>query len=93
MEIQGEVKEIIYQNEMNSYTVASFETKEESKLLFLHPVSKTRFALMLSWNTTGIMILGASLWKAKPNCISISNAYVGHLFCFLAFAADWGIII
>lgn len=28
MEIQGEVKEIIYQNEVNSYTVAEFETEE-----------------------------------------------------------------
>ena len=28
MEIQGEVKEIIYQNEINSYTVAEFETEE-----------------------------------------------------------------
>ncbi len=29
MEITGEVKEIIYQNEINSYTVAEFETKQE----------------------------------------------------------------
>ena len=29
MEIEGEVKDIIYQNEVNSYTVAEFETKEE----------------------------------------------------------------
>ncbi|MFR2534338.1 MAG: hypothetical protein ACLS95_03795 [Clostridia bacterium] len=29
MEIKGEVKEIIYQNEINSYTVAEFETQEE----------------------------------------------------------------
>ncbi len=28
MEIVGEVIEIIYQNEINSYTVAEFETKE-----------------------------------------------------------------
>lgn len=28
MEITGEVKELIYQNEMNSYTVAEFETEE-----------------------------------------------------------------
>ena len=28
MEIEGEVKDIIYQNEVNSYTVAEFETKE-----------------------------------------------------------------
>ena len=29
LEITGEVKEIIYQNEINTYTVAEFETKEE----------------------------------------------------------------
>ena len=29
MELTGEVKEIIYQNEINSYTVAEFETDEE----------------------------------------------------------------
>lgn len=29
MEIKGEIKDIIYQNEINSYTVAEFETKEE----------------------------------------------------------------
>lgn len=29
MEITGEIKEIIYQNEINSYTVAEFETKQE----------------------------------------------------------------
>lgn len=29
MEITGEVKEIIYQNEINSYTVAEFETENE----------------------------------------------------------------
>ena len=29
MELKGEVKEIIYRNEINSYTIASFETKEE----------------------------------------------------------------
>lgn len=28
MEIEGEIKDIIYQNEVNSYTVAEFETKE-----------------------------------------------------------------
>ena len=28
MEITGEVKDIIYQNEINSYTVAEFETEE-----------------------------------------------------------------
>ena len=28
MEIQGEVTDIIYQNEVNSYTVADFETEE-----------------------------------------------------------------
>ena len=28
MEITGEVKDIIYQNEVNSYTVAEFETEE-----------------------------------------------------------------
>ena len=29
MELKGEVKEIIYRNEINSYTIANFETKEE----------------------------------------------------------------
>lgn len=29
MELQGQINEIIYQNEVNSYTVAEFETKEE----------------------------------------------------------------
>ena len=28
MEITGEVTDIIYQNELNSYTVAEFETKD-----------------------------------------------------------------
>ena len=28
MEIKGEVKDIIYQNEINSYTVAEFETSD-----------------------------------------------------------------
>lgn len=30
MEIQGQIEEIIYQNEVNSYTVAEFETEEEA---------------------------------------------------------------
>ncbi|MDO5556287.1 MAG: hypothetical protein Q4G09_06735 [Clostridia bacterium] len=29
MEIKGQISEIIYQNEVNSYTIAEFETKEE----------------------------------------------------------------
>ena len=29
MEIKGEVKDIIYQNEVNSYTIAVFDTEEE----------------------------------------------------------------
>ena len=29
MEILGEIQSIIYQNEVNSYTVAEFETEEE----------------------------------------------------------------
>ena len=29
MEIQGQISEIIYQNEVNSYTIAEFETDEE----------------------------------------------------------------
>lgn len=29
MEIKGQISEIIYQNEINSYTVAEFETQEE----------------------------------------------------------------
>ena len=29
MEILGEVKDIIYKNEMNSYMIATFETEEE----------------------------------------------------------------
>ena len=33
MEIQGEVKEVIYQNEMNSYTVANFETEGEETII------------------------------------------------------------
>lgn len=28
MELKGEIKEVIYQNEVNSYTVAEFETNE-----------------------------------------------------------------
>ena len=30
IEIKGEVTEIIYQNEVNSYTIAEFETEEET---------------------------------------------------------------
>jgi len=30
MEIQGQIEEIIYQNEVNSYTVAEFHTKEDT---------------------------------------------------------------
>lgn len=33
MEIIGEVKEIIYQNEINSYTVAEFETETEETVI------------------------------------------------------------
>ena len=33
MEIIGEVKEIIYQNEINSYTVAEFETENEETVI------------------------------------------------------------
>ena len=33
MEIIGEVKEIIYQNEINSYTVAEFETETEEAII------------------------------------------------------------
>ena len=33
MEITGEVKEIIYQNEINSYTVAEFETENEETVI------------------------------------------------------------
>ena len=29
MEIKGQISEIIYQNEVNSYTIAEFETDEE----------------------------------------------------------------
>ena len=29
MEIKGEVQDIIYQNEINSYTIATFETEDE----------------------------------------------------------------
>ena len=29
MEIKGQISEIIYQNEVNSYTIAEFETEEE----------------------------------------------------------------
>ena len=29
MEIKGQISEIIYQNEINSYTIAEFETDEE----------------------------------------------------------------
>lgn len=29
MKIKGQVSEIIYQNEINSYTIAEFETEEE----------------------------------------------------------------
>ncbi len=29
MEIKGQISEIIYQNEINSYTIAEFETEEE----------------------------------------------------------------
>ena len=30
VEIEGQIEEIIYQNEINSYTVAEFETNEEA---------------------------------------------------------------
>jgi len=33
LEITGEVKEIIYQNEINSYTVAEFETEKEETVI------------------------------------------------------------
>ena len=33
MEITGEVKDIIYQNEINSYTVAEFETEKEEIII------------------------------------------------------------
>lgn len=33
MEIQGQIEEIIYQNEVNSYTVAEFHTKEDSVII------------------------------------------------------------
>ena len=33
MDIQGEIKEIIYQNEINSYTVAEFETDKEETII------------------------------------------------------------
>lgn len=29
LEIKGQISEIIYQNEINSYTIAEFETEEE----------------------------------------------------------------
>ena len=29
MELKGEINDIIYQNEVNSYTIATFETEEE----------------------------------------------------------------
>ena len=29
MEVKGQLNEIIYQNEINSYTIATFETDEE----------------------------------------------------------------
>ena len=29
MEIKGQISEIIYQNEVNSYTIAEFETEDE----------------------------------------------------------------
>ena len=33
MEIEGQISEIIYQNEVNGYMVAEFETKEETTVI------------------------------------------------------------
>ena len=33
MEIQGQISEIIYQNEINTYTIAEFETEEELTII------------------------------------------------------------
>ena len=33
MEITGEIQGIIYKNEINSYTIAEFETEEEKRIL------------------------------------------------------------
>ena len=32
MEIQGRLNDIIYQNEVNSYTIVTFETDEEENM-------------------------------------------------------------
>lgn len=33
LEIEGQISEIIYQNEVNGYMVAEFETKEETTVI------------------------------------------------------------
>ena len=46
LEIKGEVTDIIYQNEVNSYTIAVFETdEEETTIVGYLPFVKSQFIL------------------------------------------------
>ena len=47
MEIKGQLNEIIYQNEINSYTIAIFETEEEITIVGYLPFINIKDSLKL----------------------------------------------